>query len=155
MRYEKSLHLWFAVAFLAGIGWIGPVQAQTHIGTVCLSSVINERETGPVEPETVVARYDVTNLGGNAYSVTGYVDITNEPFVTTGQGVVINGVLIMNITTTQRHVAGWRDTGINQTRLDLTTMSGSFYEIGRDFDPTNKTWDSRYTAGTVSRVDCP
>ena len=55
------------------------------------------------------------------------------------------------MTTTQNHPDGWRDTGINQTRLNLSTMQGTFYEIGHDYNTLNGAFDnSRYTAGTVT-----
>ena len=57
----------------------------------------------------------------------------------------------MKKTLTQAHTDGWMDTGINRTKLNLATMTGTFYEVGHDFNTVNRTFDNtRYTAGTVS-----
>ena len=132
--------------------------AQTYLGRFCFSSTITERESGPVSPpETVpfVSQYDVTHLGGNAYVLVGSIAIPDQPFVTTGFGTVIGGEIFLNMTGTQRHPDAWRDTGVNQTRLDLATLSGTFYEVGHDFSVASRTWDNRYTAGTVRQAACP
>lgn len=129
--------------------------AQTYIGTVCLLSTVQERETGPVAEEVFIIKYDVTHLGGLAYSIAGAMNNSNAPFVLSGHGTVIGNELYMNMTSTQGHGDGWQDTGINQTRLNLTTMTGTFYEIGHDFNPASKAWDNRYTRGTVAQVSCP
>lgn len=133
---------------------------SSYLGKFCFTSTITSRQTGPVSPQTMVSQYDVSSIGGNAYIIVGSVDITNEPFVTTGFGTVIGNIgnkLYLNMTTTQSHAdSQWRDTGINQTQLDLSTLSGTFYEVGHDFDPATGSFDnSRYTAGTVALMTCP
>lgn len=127
-------------------GW-----AQTYVGKVCLVSTITERQNGPVTPQVMAIQLDVTNLGGSTYAVAGSLPTADQPFVTTGYATVIGGELYFNMSTSQTHSDGWKDTGLNQTRLNLSTMSGTFYEIGHDFNPLTRQWDdSRYTAGTVS-----
>ena len=128
--------------------------AQLYIGTVCLNSTVLERETGAVSPETFLVKYDVVFLGGSSYSISGHVDIPEQPFIFTGYGNLIGSELYMNVTTTQSHPDKWQDTGINQTQLNLATMTGSWYEIGNDFNTQSKTWDKRYTAGTVAKTSC-
>ncbi|MFZ5775150.1 MAG: hypothetical protein ACOY3Z_06685 [Thermodesulfobacteriota bacterium] len=130
-------------------------KAETYLGKVCLTSTITTRETGPVTPQEVTAEYDLTHLGGNSYALAGYINFADEPFVTTGHGMVIGNEFFLNVTTTQSHTDGWRDTGINQTRLNLSTMTGTFYEIGHDYSPVSSQWDTRYTAGTVAVTACP
>jgi hypothetical protein len=127
-------------------------QVPSYLGKVCLISTITARQTGPVTPQVVPMLLDVTNLGANTYSVMGATTATgDQPFVVAGTATIIGGELYFNMTTTQSHASGWMDTGVNQTRLNLTTLQGTFYEIGHDFNTANGQFDtSRYTAGTVS-----
>lgn len=127
-------------------------QVPSYVGKVCMTSTITARQTGPVTPQVVPIVLDVTNLGFNTYSVVGAATATgDQPFVVGGTGTIVGGFLYMNLTTTQTHASGWMDTGINQTRLNLSTLQGTFYEIGHDFDPATGQFDlNRYTSGTVS-----
>ena len=131
-----------------------PALAEGYVGKVCLQGTIKERETGPVADQIFTVSYDVNHLGGTSYSLTGNVNMP-DPFIFTGNGSQIGNILYMNITTTQSHADGWRDAGVMQIQLNMTTMSGTFYENGHDFDRINRRWDQRYTAGVVSRVACP
>lgn len=132
-----------------------PLAAQTYIGRVCLTSTVTERESGPVAGETFLVQYEATNLGGSFYAVAGRVVTPDQPAIITGIGTLVGSTLYINVTGTQSHSDGWHDTGVNQTRLDLATMSGSFYEIGRDFNRNTRQYDLRYTAGTVAATTCP
>ena len=133
--------------------------AQTYyLGKLCFTFTITERQTGPVSGQAFTAKLDTTFLGGDSYAFNGYVSVADDgPFVVTGSGVMVGTVLYINFHGTQKHTSeSWRDTGTNQTQLDLSTLSGTFYEVGHDYDPVGKTWDStRFTAGTVRMVTCP
>lgn len=130
------------------------VRAEAYLGKVCLTSTVTERETGPVTPEVRILQYEVTNLAGNIYVIAGKVSSEAQPFVATGFGMVIGNELYMNLATTQTHTDAWVDTGINQTRLNLTTLSGTFYEVGHDHNRSTRVYDSRFSAGTVTRTSC-
>ena len=133
-----------------------PVHAEGYMGKVCLQGVITERENGPVaDQQKFLVAYEVNHMGGAGYALSGNVNITGEPFIFTGYGNLIGKTLYMNISTTQSHADGWRDSGVMQVQLDMATMSGTFYENGRDFDTVSRRWDDRFTAGTVSRATCP
>lgn len=139
---------WLLATLVAAPGW---ALAQAYVGRVCLVSTVTARQTGPVTPQAMTMQLDVTNLGGTTYAVSGWLPTADQPFVVTGQATVIGGELYFNMTTSQRHADGWMDTGVNQTRVSLATMTGTFYEIGHDFNTVGRTFDnSRYTAGTVS-----
>lgn len=125
--------------------------AQSYVGKVCMISTVTTRDQGPVAPERFVAEFDVTNLGGTTYSVAGaLIALPDEPMVATGQATVVGGDLYFNIVATQVHADGWVDTSINRTRLSLATMTGTFHEIGHDYNRVTRTYDqNRYSAGTV------
>src|SRR6185369_917450 len=142
--------LFVVLALLApASGW-----SQTYVGKVCLISTLTERQTGAVSAQQFAIELAVTNLGGNTYSVAGaLVSPSDGPFVVTGSGTIVGNELYLNMTTSQSHSLshGWMDTGIMQTRLNLASMSGTFYEIGHDFDRVGRTFDnSRYTSGTAT-----
>lgn len=131
--------------------------AQSYIGKVCFSVTITERQTGTLAtPQQAMVQYEATNLGGSTYAVAGRTLFApDQPMMFSGYGIVVGNELYLNLTTSQTHADGWRDSGVNQTRLSLATLSGSFYEIGNDFRVTTREWDRRFTAGTVQVTECP
>lgn len=156
--FDNSVKNAIVLGVLAATLLPAGAMAQTYVGKFCFSSTITERESGPVSPpETIpfVSQYDVTHLGGNAYALVGSIAIPDQPLITTGLATVIGGDIYANMTGTQSHPDAWRDTGVNQTRINLATLSGTFYEVGHDFSVSSRTWDNRYTAGTVKQAACP
>lgn len=132
-----------------------PAAAQVaHQGRFCFTATVTERETGAVTPNNVHFQYEATSLGGAMYAIAGRALTSDQPFIATGYGLVVGNELYMNLTTTQTHADGWKDTGINQTRLNLATMTGTFYEIGHDYSPVTRQSDTRYTAGTLAPATC-
>jgi len=89
--------------------------------------------------------------------VQGYLIPTDGdgPFILAGGGVLIGETLYLNLSGTQKHTdQPNRDTGIMQVQLSKTTLNGTFYSIGRDFNlndagPTPY-FDSRFQAGTLT-----
>jgi hypothetical protein len=133
--------------------------AQSYVGKVCVVSTLTTRDEGPVTPEVRRMEFDVTNLGGTMYALAGGLVVPpGEPVVATGLATVVGNDLYFNTTVTQAHADGWVDTGINRTRLSLATLTGTFYEIGHDYNTITRTYDqNRYSAGTVqlSLSVCP
>jgi hypothetical protein len=128
-----------------------PAQAPAYVGKVCLINTVTVRETGPVTPQIFPILLDVTNLGANTYSVVGSYNDVDQPFIIGGTASIVAGQLYINMTATQAHSDGWMDTAIHQARLNLSTMQGTFYEIGRDYNTVSRQFDaSHYTAGTAS-----
>jgi len=156
---DRPLRTWrhflmIALLVLPLSGW-----AQSYVGKVCMISTVTTRQQGPVTPERFLLDFDVTNLGGTSYSVAGaLLSPPDQPMVATGAGTVVGGDLYLNVVMTQAHADGWMDTSINRTRISLATMTGTFYEIGNDFNTVTRVYDhDRYTAGTVelSLAACP
>lgn len=125
--------------------------AQTYMGKVCVVNTLTTRDEGPVTPEVFMMELDVTNLGGTTYSVAGGLVIPpDEPIVATGHATVVGNELYFNMIVTLVHADGWVDTGINRTRLSLSTLTGTFHEVGNDYNRVSRTYDhDRYSAGTV------
>lgn len=125
--------------------------AQSYMGKVCMIVTVTTRDQGPVTPERFAVEFEVSNLGGSTYSAAGsFPSSTGEPMVATGIATVVGGDIFFNMVITEAHADGWRDTGINRARLSLATMTGTFYEIGHDYNTVSRTYDqTRYTAGTA------
>lgn len=125
--------------------------AQSYMGKVCVVNTLTTRDQGPVTPEVFTLELDVTNLGGSTYAVAGgLVMAPDEPIVATGHATVVGNDLYFNMIVTLVHADGWVDTGINRTRLSLSTLTGTFHEIGNDYNRVTRTYDhDRYSAGTV------
>lgn len=146
---------------LSGLVLLLPLAAgaQSYMGKVCAVNTLTTRDEGPVTPEVFRMELDVTNLGGTTYSVAGGIlSPPDEPVVVTGHATMVGDALYFNLLVTQVHADGWVDTGINRTRLNLSTMSGTFHEIGNDYNRVTRTYDhDRYSAGTValSLAACP
>jgi hypothetical protein len=161
LRPRSALH---CAHVLLALGLLFPASgwAQSYMGKVCLTFTITERQTGPVTEQPVASQLDVTNLGGNMYAVVGSLPAADQsqPLVVSGHATVIGSELYFNMTATLHHPDsyGWQDTGINQTRLNVSTMTGTFYEIGHDFGRLTRQFDnSRYTGGSasLSLAACP
>lgn len=146
----KWRHALAALPLLWALG--AAAQVPSYLGKVCLISTVTVRQTGPVAPQVIPMQLDVTNLGASTYSVMGAVTATgDQPFVVANTATIIGGDLYFNMTTTQAHSDGWMDTAVHQARLNLSTMQGTFYEIGHDYNTANGQFDvNRYSAGTVS-----
>jgi len=156
MRIGGSL---FGVVLVAFFLFHAPdAMAQSYIGNFCWNITVIERETGPVSPETFLARFDVMHMGGVSYALQGAVLLPDDnPFVVTGAAHIIGSDIYMNLTGTQAHASEpWRDTGVMQVKLALSNLNGTFYEVSNDFNPSSPLDDPRgYAAGTVTFTSCP
>ena len=125
-----------------------PVFAQPT--DLCLRATVKETEDGPLaQVKRFTINIHLASEDGSHFTIWGKVKIPNEPFYVGGTGILEGNNLTMNLTTSQKHTEGWRDSGIMQTKFNISTGLGSFYEIGHDFDPVNRVFDQRYTAGIL------
>lgn len=137
--------------------WLGLLLPQAglaqYLGEIIWTATILERETGPVSPpQTATGRIGITRVGGNYYSVQGYVE-SADPMVFSGGGVLIGDTLYLTCTSSQRHTdESWRDAGTIHIELNRNTLGGEFYDIGRDFNTSNRQFMDRYTRGTLTRT---
>lgn len=124
--------------------------AQSYMGKMCTVNTLTTREQGPVTPEVFVVELDVTNLGGTTYSVAGgLLAPPDEPMVVTGHATLVGNDLYFNMILTQVHADGWVDTSIHRTRLNLSTLTGTFHEIGNSYNRVSRSYEPMYSAGTV------
>lgn len=143
---------------LAAPCWSGP----QYLGQSTWTISITLRENGTVEPaESASMTGAITRMGGTYYSFQGYVILPDDgPFILAGGGVLIGDIIYLNLTGTQKHTDNnWRDTEVLHAQLDKTTLNGTFYSLGHDFDESTagiaKDFDSRFQAGTLTRTGSP
>lgn len=129
-----------------------PAAAQ-YLGEVTWTATITETETGPLTvPLTITIKAGITRVGGNYYSVQGQ-SLTSNPYILSGGGVLLGDILYVSCATSQRsNSTSWQNSGILHAEVNRITLNGSFYEIGRDFDPTYRLFKDHYAAGTLTRT---
>src|SRR5450759_5131695 len=120
--------------------------AQTFMGTFCWSTTITDSTvTGQVIPTTLIIKTDITNMGSNtSFTLIGNVAFPGDyPLTLTGFGQIIGSTLYMDLLGSQKHLnEAWRDTSSMHASLDTATFSGTFYDIGNDFNPMTRQADS-------------
>ncbi len=131
--------------------------AQGYLGKYCWTLTITTRETGSVTPETFAFQADVLYLGGESYSLNGKVVPSGDnPAVYSGTGIVIGGTLYASMAGSQSHASsGWQDSSVMHLELDVSTLNGTMYDVGNDFNPSTKEFTRRYTAGSAALTTCP
>jgi hypothetical protein len=103
----------------------------------------------------------ITRMGGTYYTMQGYTILPNDgPLILAGGGVLIGETLYLNLTVAQQHTDNsWRDTGVLHLQLNKTTLNGTFYDVGHDFDTDSigpsPVFDSRFETGTVTLTGPP
>lgn len=98
----------------------------------------------------------ISKVGDEFYLFQGYVTSdTDGPFVISGSGFLMANTLIFTCSESQQHAGVGRDSGVMHITINKTDMSGSFYDIGHDFDTEQGTFNSRYSAGTLTLSGSP
>lgn len=151
---ERRWRQWIALCALTTAAWTPlPVAAQSYLGRYCFTATVTQRDTSPVS-ESLPFQYEAASLGGGMYALAGKTIGTGEPFLIAGIAQLIGQELIGNLATTLRDEDGSRDTGVAQFRLNVSTLTGSFFEVGNDFNPSSGQFSRRYSAGTLVATAC-
>ncbi len=75
------------------------------------------------------------------------------PFVLSGSGFMMGTTPVFTLSESREHTSSsWRDSGVVHISLDKTTLNGTIYDIGHDYDKNAKVFDERYTAGTLQHT---
>ena len=98
----------------------------------------------------------ISKVGDEFYIFQGYIIVPNDgPVVMSGSGFMSGNTLTLTLCVSQFHTSNsWRDGSVLHISIDKTTLDGTFYEIGYDFntDPDDRIFDNRYSAGTLTRT---
>ncbi len=94
----------------------------------------------------------ISKVGDEFYLFQGYVTAgTDGPFVISGSGFMMGTTLVFTLSESQEHTSDtWRDGGVMHVSVDKSSLNGTFYDIGHDFDQGTRAWDQRFTAGDLA-----
>lgn len=133
--------------------------AQSFVGHYCWNFTVTDTTTNTPIPTTFSSQTDITSLGGTSYTVVGAAtDPGDNPMTFSGFGYIRDGKLYMDMIGSQVHLSGgWRDTSSIHATIDTATFTGTFFDIGVDFNVITRARDSsRYSAGTIAlAASCP
>lgn len=134
-------------------------QDPSFMGKYCWDLIITDDTTGLTLPATFILTTDIVKMGRASYSLIGYVtDSGDNPAIFSGVGQIIDSTLYLSLIGSQRHLnGGWRDSSVLHAEINTSTLSGTFYDVGNDFNATTRARDSsRYSAGTIEiATSCP
>lgn len=134
--------------------------AQSFMGRYCWNLTITDTTvSGMAIPTTLVLNSDIVNMGGGSYTLIGHVTVTGDnPFTLSGFGHTIGNMLYLDMSGSQSHATGgWRDSSAVHAAINMSTLTGTFYDVGNDFNAVTRQTDStRYSAGTIAlAAACP
>lgn len=131
--------------------------AGSYLGEYCWSMQVTETDTGPVSEGPFLVRAGATSMGGAYYMLQGTVTVSDDsPMVFGGAGTVVGNEVVFTLNGSQQHSAEpWRDTSTLQVRIDLSTLNGTLWDIGNDFNTSQRSFDRRYSAATLTHINCP
>lgn len=135
-------------------------QDPSFMGKYCWNATITDTTVSDMPiPSTFVLTTDIVKMGTASYSLIGYMtDTGDNPAIFSGVGQFIGSTLYLSLIGSQNHLTGgWRDSSVFHAEINTATLSGTFYEVGNDFNATTRARDStRYTAGTIEiAASCP
>jgi hypothetical protein len=156
MRMGKSSIVMLTVLWLMLLGtpsW-GGVQ---YLGESTWRFSITMDDDGPVSSSMPMAAA-ITHMGGTYFTMQGYLILPDGdgPFIMAGGGVLIGETLYLSMAGSQHHTdgSGNRDTTVIHIELNKTTLNGTFYGVGNDFNisPDNYGYGDHFAAGTFTRT---
>ena len=129
----------------------------TYLGKTTWTATVSDTTVTGVKPgDTFTITGGISKVGEEFYMFQGYVTPnTDGPFVVSGGGFLMGNTLIFTCSEAQQHTGASRDSGVMYITLDKTTLAGTFYDIGNDFDLSQRTFNQRYTAGNLALSGTP
>ncbi len=129
----------------------------TYLGKTTWTATIGYTTvTGVKAGDTFSITGGISKVGDEFYLFQGYVTSgTDGPFVISGSGFLMGNTLIFTCSESQEHTGVNRDGGVMHVTINKNDFSGTFYDIGHDFDTGQATFNSRYTSGTLALSGSP
>lgn len=130
------------------------VNNVTYLGKTTWTATITDDTDATKKGGTFIVTGGISKVGDEFYLFQGYVISTPDgPFVMSGSGFLNGTTLEFTLAESQKHADTWRDSGVMHVSIDTSKWTGSFYDIGHDFDTgtlgSTNHFDQRYTAGTL------
>jgi hypothetical protein len=139
--------------FFCGMSTSNALAANSFnfLGEASWTITINESYPDSPPPFAITLKGAISRLAPNYYLFQGSVEIPqNNPFFLSGSGKILNGKLVLTLNTSQLHTGDSRDTGVMHVELNPSDLSGTFYEVGHDYNRAQQEFMVRFTAGTIS-----
>lgn len=128
----------------------------TYLGKATWTALI----TDSTDPDNINVSFSFTGgisrVGDEFYLFQGYANTPDGPFVMSGSGFLNGSTLVFTLSESQQHTGStWRDTGVMHVSIDKSSLNGSMYDIGTDFDsgPARTFGQHRYTAATLTHSE--
>jgi hypothetical protein len=133
------------------------VNSVTYLGKTTWTATITDDTNSTKINQTFTVTGGISKVGDEFYLFQGYVIPNGDgPFVMSGSGFLNGTTLEFTLSESQQHTSEtWRDGGVMHVSIDKSTQNGTFYDIGHDFDQGGRTWDQRFTAGTLTLKGSP
>jgi len=156
MNTGKIIIVMLTVLWLMLLGttsW-GAVQ---YLGESTWQLSITMDDDGPASM-SITMTGTITHMGGAYFTMQASLIPTDGdgPCVLAGGGVLIGETLYLSLAGSQHHTdgSGNRDTDVIHVELDKTTLNGTFYGVGNDFNisPDHYGYGDHFSAGTLTRT---
>jgi hypothetical protein len=130
--------------------------APDYWGEYCWSALKTEDEHGPKVEGPSVMRIGVTYMGGAYFTLQGLIEVP-DPVILGGSATIVGNKVYITLNDTQDHSTGsqWRESGIFQVQLDISTLNGNFWANYMSFNTNTREAGIGYAAGTVTLTTCP
>ena len=154
----KSKNLLQIVSFMLilGLGSSNALagSAVTYLGRTTWTGKITQANYSKNIGNTFTVVGGITRVGDEFYAFQGYVTAgTDGVVVLSGSGFLMGTTLLFTMSESQEHTDNsWRDSGVMRVSVDQSTLNGTFYDIGLDYDTSTKVFDQRFSAGTLTRT---
>lgn len=156
--YKKIAVAFFFVCCLSAPGIPSSFSAITAEGNYCWNIKITEDKNGAITPETYVMKTHIVPLGNKTTAIIRGSVVVNDDYspIITGVASISSTSINATLNATQRHKNNnWNDTSSLQMVINQSTLKGTFFEIGHDFDRSSHTFDDRYSRGQLIPIKCP
>jgi hypothetical protein len=128
--------------------------AQEVSGTYCVTLNITEDDDGPTN-QTIDFKIKLTPVKTGYGMAHGYFKPPDSgPVVMGGTYQSVGTLLYMNLVLTQKISSSEREAGVVQVTINKSTLKGSFFVIGHEFDRTTRQFGQNYSAGSVALRRC-
>ncbi len=123
-------------------------------GNICWTVKQTQTEKGS-SSKTFSMALHLAAIDSTVGTAAGTVTISgeNSPIVT-GTYFKSGSYVYMNLTMTQNLSDGTKETGLLQAKVSISTLKGTFFAVFHQFDPSSKTFDDGYAAGTLTKTTC-
>jgi len=131
-------------------------EASDYLGEFCWQAHLTQTEKGP-QDITVLMKLGISYMGGSYLTAQGSFPI-DDPVIFGATGQVVGNEILLTFNNSQQHSdSPWRDSGVGQLRINLSTLNGTFWNNYMSFNSATGAYNGEggYSLGTLTYVSCP